>query len=209
MHEQPNRSNGSAFWDERYREGEYAYGDQPNTFLEEHAARFEKGAAVLSLAEGQGRNGVFLARQGCAVTGVDFSVPGRESALQLARKHGVRIDYRLADLSTYDMGDSTWDGIVSIFCHLSSKERPDLFASVQWALKPGGVFLLESYNKNQLAHGTGGPRDEDYLLSVDELLGSFDGWDIRLAREAEREIYEGQYHQGLSAVTQFIARKPR
>jgi len=204
-----SESTETEFWNARYREEDYAYGEQPNTFLEAHAGLFEKGQSILSLAEGEGRNGVFLARQGCRVTGVDFSTAGRDKAMQLARKHGVALCYALADLTTYDMGENAWHGIVSIFCHLSTEERGGLFAAVKKALEPGGSFLLESYNKHQLSHGTGGPRDAGHLLALSEVSASFADWDIQLAREIERDVREGPYHHGLSAVTQFIAHKPR
>ena len=199
---------GPEFWDTRYREKEYVYGVSPNDFLRGHAALFKPGDQVLSLAEGEGRNAVFLAQQGCQVRGVDFSTEGRNKALRLAHKQGVKIDYDVADLTQYEMGEARWDGIVSIFCHLVDRVRPALYRSIKRGLKPGGFFLLESYNKKQLEHDTGGPGDPAHLPSVEELKSAFDDFEIILARDLEREIQEGPYHHGLGSVTQFIARRP-
>jgi len=199
---------GAGFWNDRYGEADYVYGIRPNDFLRENAALLDPGGAVLSLAEGEGRNAVFLARQGYKVQGVDFSQAGRNKALQLAGRFRVEIAYDVADLATYPMGEAKWDGIVSIFCHLSEEHRPGLFQSVKRALKPGGVLLLEAYNKKQLAYGTGGPKDAAQLLSLAELTLAFEGFEIVRAEDAEREIQEGPFHNGRGSVTQFIARKP-
>lgn len=199
----------SAFWDDRYRQNEFAYGSSPNDFLREHSVHFsKKGTAVLTLGEGEGRNAVFLAQMGCIVRGVDFSPAGREKALQLAKRRRVEIDYMVADLTEYEMGTNAWDGVVSIFCHLSDKDRPALFSSISRALKPGGIFLLESYNRQQLDFGTGGPRDGSFLLSLDELENAFPSFEILVGQEIERAVVEGTHHQGRSSVTQFIARNP-
>jgi SAM-dependent methyltransferase len=198
---------GTEFWDTRYREKEYVYGVSPNDFLREHAALFKAGDKVLSLAEGEGRNAVFLAQLGCQVCGVDFSAEGSKKALLLAQQHGVKIIYDVADLNQYDMGDAKWDGIVSIFCHLVNTARPALYKSIRRGLKPGGFYVHESYNKKQLEFDTGGPKDAAHLPSLDELKSAFKDFEIILARDLEREIQEGPYHHGLGSVTQFIARR--
>ena len=197
-----------AYWNERYQCGDYVYGCAPNDFLRAHATLFVKGAKVLSLAEGEGRNAVFLATQGCKVQGVDFSAQGQEKAQQLAKNHGVKIGYDLADLTVYDMGDAAWDGIISVFCHLPERKRANLYESVIRALKPGGIFLLESYNKRQPDFCTGGPNDASYLLSCDELKAPFSGFEVLMLQDVERNVQEGHFHNGQSSVTQFIARKP-
>ena len=198
----------SDFWDERYQDADYIYGLHPNDFLREHAGIFKPGDRILTLAEGEGRNAVFLAQQGCAVRGVDFSAQGREKALKLAADQDVHIDYDIADLTTYDMGAAQWDGIVSIFCHLADTQRPALFEATRKALKPGGMFILESYNKKQLAYGTGGPGKETHLVSLDELKNVFHDFEITLAQDIERDVREGQGHTGKASVTQLIVRKP-
>lgn len=201
------RNLESAFWDERFKEEVYAYGLEPNDFLREQVDLFQKGDQVLCLAEGEGRNGVFLAQHHCRVRGVDFSAKGRKKALRLAQKQGVNMDYDLADLTTYEMGRSRWNGIVSLFCHLPENQRPALYQSIKDALKPGGLFLVEAYNKRQLAYSTGGPANASHLFSLEELVRTFSEFETIVARDLERDIQEGPSHNGLSAVTQFIVRK--
>ncbi|MCC7339941.1 MAG: class I SAM-dependent methyltransferase [Bryobacterales bacterium] len=201
-------STNADFWNERYKGEDYAYGSEPNDFLREHASIFGESARVLSLGEGEGRNAVFLAQRGLRARGLDFSEEGQRKALRLAKARGVTIEYELADLGHYEMKEGIWDGVVSVFCHPPEKERPELFRSVISGLKPGGVFLLESYNKAQLALGTGGPKDAACLLSREELEDAFRGFEILLSRDLVRTIKEGSHHDGTSSVTQFIARKP-
>jgi SAM-dependent methyltransferase len=196
------------FWDGRYKSESYLYGAEPNDFLQDHAHLFRSGDRVLSLAEGEGRNAVFLAAQGCGVRGVDFSPAGRTKALALAGARNVAIEYILADLTCYDMGQAEWDAVISIFCHMASKDRLPLYAAIRTALKPGGLFVLEGYNAGQLSYSTGGPKDVDYLTSLDMLTESFAGFEVILARDTVHEIREGLGHTGDGSVTQFIARKP-
>jgi SAM-dependent methyltransferase len=201
-------SSTADFWNDRYKHEVYAYGSEPNDFLREHAGLFPERSRIVSLAEGEGRNAVFLARQGHLVRGLDFSEEGQRKALRLAEAHGVEIEYELADLCHYDLGEAAWDGVVSVFCHLSENDRPGLFRAVTRALRPGGIFLLESYNKEQLALGTGGPKDAAYLLSKAEVEQAFQSFEILLCHDLLRTIEEGDHHSGTGSVTQFIARKP-
>lgn len=127
-------------WDERYDQQEFVYGTEPNEFFKEHFTRLPKGR-ILFLAEGEGRNSVFLAKQpGYEVTAMDSSAVGMEKASQLAEKEGVQLTTKVADLNDFDMGTEQWDGIVSIFCHLPTALREKVHSNVTLALKKGGVF---------------------------------------------------------------------
>ena len=203
-----NAFTGSEFWNERYENESYMYGVNANDFLQAQAHLIYQGGRVLSLAEGEGRNAVYLAQQGYRVRGVDFSSKGREKALNLAQTQKVSIEYDLADLTRYELGVASWDAVVSIFCHLHDTDRLAVYELVKRALKPGGVFILEAYNRKQLQYGTGGPSDASYLASLDQLKAFFEEFGIVLEQDIVREIYEGEHHYGLSAVTQFVARKP-
>jgi len=196
------------FWNERFQDKDYIYGEEANDFLSDNAKLFKSGDAVLSLGEGEGRNIVFLAELGCQTKGVDFSKTGRDKALKLASKRNVKIDYDIADISTYPMGKNEWNSIISIFYPISENIRIPLFQYIKNALKPGGIFLLESYNKKQLDFDTGGPKDITHLISLNELTDNFKGFEIILAQDIVRNIQEGAHHNGLSSVSQFIARKP-
>lgn len=196
------------FWDERFGQAEYVYGREPNAFLAEHHLVFPKGARILSLGEGEGRNAVFLGRQGYDVTALDASEEGMRKLSRLAAEGGVLVSQRLEDVMRADLGRSRWNGIVSIFCHLPSADRQVLYGRVREALKPGGVFLSELFTPRQLAYPSGGPKDADMLVELDELRRAFEGFEIVLADEEIVTLDEGPFHQGLASVVRFIARRP-
>jgi SAM-dependent methyltransferase len=195
-------------WDERYSTEEYAYGTTPNEFLVEKVDCIPKGK-VLSLAEGEGRNAVFLAQQGYSVTAVDGSLVGLHKAKKLAEENDVVVELIHADLADYDLGENRWDGIVSIFCPLPSSLRKELYKKVIRGLKPNGVFLLEAYTPDQLTHGTGGGSSVDSMQSAATL--SLELGDLKFTHllELERDVVEGIYHTGIGSVVQAIATKER
>lgn len=195
-------------WNQRYSEPGFAYGTQPNDFLAANAERYlPRNGEVLCLAEGEGRNAVFLASRGFQVTGVDSSAVGLEKARTLAGKNGVNIQTVVADLRDFDLGVARWDGIVSIWCHTPAELRERLHRSVVSALKPGGVLLLEAYTPRQLELKTGGPPTTDLTMTLAAVRTELTGLDLVLAEEKTREVHEGSYHDGVSAVLQVIARQ--
>ncbi len=195
-------------WDQRYASEEYQYGTVANDFLRQQAARLAPASRVLCLAEGEGRNGVFLARQGHRVTGVDASRVGLAKAQALARCQGVDLVTVVADLAAYEPGVAVWDAVVSVFAHLPPPVRRVLRPRVAAAVVPGGLLLLEHYHPRQLEYRTGGPPEVAMLTTLAELAEDFASWEVLHAFEGEREIHEGILHDGLSFVTQFVARKP-
>lgn len=195
-------------WDQRYNEEGFAYGTEANDFLKSEYFRIARGGRVLCLAEGEGRNAVFLAKQGYSVTAVDLSSVGLQKAERLATEHGVKISTIVADLADYDLGSEAWDGIVSIAAHVPPSLRKKLHAQVISALKIDGVFILEAYSERHLEmDGVGGPPHKELLMSTDELKVELDGLDLIIATEVERDISEGKYHQGESAIVQVVASK--
>ena len=193
-------------WDERYAEPGWAFGEAPNDFLREHAAALPVGR-TLCLAEGEGRNAVFLAGLGHAVTGVDRSHVGLAKARGLAERHGVHLDLVQADLGTWSLGVGTWDAIVSIFAHVPGEVRPGLHRRVVEALRPGGMLLLEAYTPAQFGRGTGGPSEAARYMSLAGLRTELAGLTFESARELERPVIEGRYHTGMAHVVQLIARR--
>jgi SAM-dependent methyltransferase len=193
-------------WDERYDTDDYVYGTEPNAFLAEHFGAIPRGR-VLSLAEGEGRNAVFLAKQGYAVTAVDGSEVGLNKARRLAEQNGVKLELIQADLADFDLGANQWEGIVSIFCPLPSAIRRPLYKKLEAALKPGGVFLLEAYTPDQIKHGTGGGSNPDTMQTAATLLAELPSLKFEHLLELEREIIEGTLHTGLGAVVQAIGTK--
>ena len=197
-------------WDQRYNEEGFAYGIDPNDFLKSEYSRIPKGGRVLCLAEGEGRNAVFLAKQGYTVTAVDQSSVGLEKAKALAIENGVQISTVVADLADYDFGNEVWDGIVSIAAHVPPKLRKKLHGQVVNSLKKGGVFVLEAFTARHIElDGIGGPPPsrKKMFMSLEELESELDGLDFVVGSEIERNISEGKYHLGESAVVQVVACK--
>lgn len=196
-----------SFWDERYRGEGYAYGREPNDFVRAEATRIPPGP-VLCLAEGEGRNAVFLATRGHAVTAVDFSPEGLRKAEQLAREAGVGIATTLADLAAYEPIEGGYTGVIAVWAHLPPEVRRRVHGWIARALRPGGVFLLEAYTPDQLALGTGGPKDVAMLMTLAGLRDELVGLEIELGREVRRDVREGPFHDGPSATVQVAARRP-
>lgn len=196
------------FWDERYRAEAYAYGREPNEFLRAEAHRIEPGR-VLCLAEGEGRNAVFLAGLGHLVTAVDFSTEGLRKAERLAREQNVAITTVHADLGTYEPEIDAFTGVVAIFAHLPPPVRRHVHGWIPRALRSGGVFILEAYTPAQLAHNTGGPRDVALLMTLAGLKDELAPLTMDVGREVEREIHEGAFHGGPSATVQLVASRRR
>lgn len=196
------------FWNQRYGKDEFAYGTAPNDFLVEFAHHISPAGRVLCLADGEGRNGVWLAQQGHAVTSVDIAAEGMAKATRLAKDKGVMLDTRVADLADFEFGTQAWDGIVSIFMHLPPKLRREVFARGVAALRPGGVVLFEAYAKGQLGRGTGGPPEIDLLVDLDEIRQEFPGCRILHAFCGLREVREGRHHSGTGEVVQLVVQKP-
>ena len=193
-------------WDERFSEPGYAYGTEPNGFLVSVTKHIPQGK-VLCLAEGEGRNAVFLASLGYEVTAVDTSTVGLAKAESLANERGVSIETVNADLAEYAIGDSTWQGIVSIFCHQAPIVRAALHERCLRGLAPGGVFVLEGFTPRQLDLGTGGPKNRELLMELATIRQELPGLHLEIGREIEREILEGKYHKGNAAVVQILATK--
>ncbi len=192
------------FWDERYRGDNYAYGVEPNDFLRAEVGRIPKGR-VLCLAEGEGRNAVFLASVGYQVTAVDFSTAGLRKAERLAMSRGVQLTLIEADLATFELGTDCWSGIVSIFAHTPGLVRQRVHAAVPRALHAGGAFVLEAYRPGQIALGTGGPKDAAMMPTLAALRTELAGLDLVIALDVDREIHEGPFHAGPSATVQVVA----
>lgn len=196
-------SDPKTFWNARYAQPGYAYGVAPNDFLREVAHRISAGP-VLCLAEGEGRNAVYLATRGLDVTAVDLSATGLAKAAELARMHGVTIKSVVADLADYAIETGAWAAIVSIWAHLPEALRARVHRSAVAGLRAGGVFVLEAYTPAQLALGTGGPKDVSLLVDPDDLRAELAGLDLERFEVVTREVHEGPYHDGTSAVVRVL-----
>ncbi len=192
-------------WNERYRIEEYVYGTEPNDFLREHAVKLT--GPVLSVAEGEGRNAVFLAGMGLEVVGVDGAEVGLAKGERLAQMRGVKVRWVHSNLAHYDPGHHAFNAVVSIFAHTEPDIRKVLHDKLARCLKPGGLLLLEAYTPAQACRETGGPRDPALCMSVALLREELPGFDFQIAREVEREVIEGKLHTGMASVVQILAVK--
>jgi SAM-dependent methyltransferase len=196
-------------WNERFAKEGYWFGTAPNTFLASQAQRLSAGASALCIADGEGRNGVWLARQGLAVTAFDFSPVAAEKARALARDKGVPIDYRVCDIDSWDWDAQQYDVVAAIFIQFATPaQRAHLFAGICRALKPGGLLLLEGYTPEQLRYGTGGPRQVEQLYTRKLLEQSFAALEILELREYIGDVREGSGHTGQCALIDLVARRP-
>lgn len=196
------------FWNERYATDRYVYGTSPNEFLADCAPRIPAGP-VLSLGDGEGRNGVFLASRGHAVTAVDQSDVGLRKAARLAADRGVSLTTAVADVGTFAIAPGAWAAVVSIFLHLPPALRRTVHQRAAAGLQPGGVIVLEAYTPAQLQFRTGGPVDHPELfMTLADLRTDFASLELLVGQEVERDIREGGGHTGRGAVVQILARKP-
>lgn len=197
-------------WDQRYDTEEYVYGTEPSRFLKLNLEYLNAGDRVLAVADGEGRNSVFMAEQGLNVTAMDSSSVGLEKARRLAKKRDVNVDFQLADLKVYDWGATEYDVVAAIFIQFADPAfRTEIFDGMERALKPGGVLMLHGYTPKQIEFGTGGPPVSELLYTRNMLAAQFAGWQIIRLEEYEAELQEGPGHSGKSALVDLIARRPQ
>jgi len=194
-------------WNARYAGADFVYGTAPNDFVAAVAAAIPPGP-VLCLAEGEGRNAVWLAARGHAVTAVDHAEIALAKAEGLAAARGVKLTTVATDLGAYCIELGAWAGIVSVWAHLPSVLRRTVHGQVVRGLQPGGVYILEAYTPTQLTRFTGGPRDEDSLMTAELLRAELAGLEFEILREVDRMVHEGNAHNGPSFTVQVLARKP-
>ena len=192
-------------WNDRYSDPDYAYGTEPNSFLAEHVELLS--GPVLSIAEGEGRNAVFLASRGLSVHAVDGSEIGLAKATKLAEWRGVNIETQVASLEHFEPRESAYNAIVSIYAHLPSLTRQKLYPWLVRSLKPGGICILEAYSESQRGRGTGGPSDLDLLMTCSKVKSEFPGLETVMLHKIDRDVREGKFHTGMASVVQFIGRK--
>jgi cyclopropane fatty-acyl-phospholipid synthase-like methyltransferase len=206
MPEQPTSENER--WETRFRAPGYAFGKEPNAFLKSQAHRLPRRGAALSVADGEGRNGVWLAEQGLDVTTIDFSPTGVEKARALAAERGVKLRVELADVTTWQWPHDAYDVIAGIFIQfVTPTERERLFAGMKRALKPGGMLILQGYRPEQLKYRTGGPQNVEQLYTRALLQSAFGDMAEIEIDEHDSTISEGTSHVGMSALIDLVAKK--
>jgi len=165
------------FWDKKYETEAYIFGKEPAGFLRDHIDLLPRGKA-LDIAMGEGRNAVFLAKNGFDVDGCDISEIAVKKALDLAKENNVKIHTFVADLETYKLPQNTYD-VIACFYYL----QRDLVPQMKEALKPGGMIIYETYTIENRERGFEGPKNKDYLLKPNELLDLFKDFKIIYYRE--------------------------
>ena len=195
-------------WEDRYRVPDYVFGTEPNYFLVSCKALLPRSGKALAVADGEGRNGIWLAEQGLEVLSLDFSPSAQQKARALAKQRGVTLTIAQADVHTWDYPEAAFDVVVEIFTQFSTPaERAKKWAGMRKALKRGGLLIIQGYTPKQLQYGTGGPKQVENLYTRAMLEEAFrDFRDMKIVEE-EIEIYEGTSHGGMSAVINLTARK--
>lgn len=194
-------------WESRFRAPDYIFGKEPNAFLKAQAHRLPAAGTALSVADGEGRNGVWLAEQGLDVLSIDYSPAALAKARALAQQRGVRLRTELTDVFAWRWPKNAFDVIAAIFIFAAPAERPAFFANLKGALKPGGLLLIQGYRPEQPNYRTGGPSDAARLYTralLEQGFGDMADLDIR---EHDSAISEGSAHVGMSALIDLVARK--
>ena len=201
-------TDARATWDARFERDDYIFGTAPNVFLASQAHRLQPGQRALSVADGEGRNSVWLARQGLIVSAFDISPVGVRKAQALAAHAGVTVDFAVAGVDDYAWPQAACDAVVAIFIQFATPaERTRLFARMLDALVPGGLLLLQGYTPRQSLYRTGGPGRDDHLYTPELLRAAFAGHEIVELREHDDVLAEGIQHAGMSALIDCVVRK--
>lgn len=198
------------FWNQRFSNAgdEYLFGREPNGFLVSQQNLLKPGMKALAVADGEGRNGVFMASCGVDVLSIDFSPVALQKAHRLAKDKGLNITTREVDLHSWDWPVETFDLVCAIFIQFSSAaDRPRVLAGIQGALKPGGLLLLQGYRPEQLNYGTGGPPAAENMYTEALLRDAFGGMDITHLSSHDSDVSEGAGHSGMSALIDMVAWK--
>jgi SAM-dependent methyltransferase len=195
-------------WNKRFAADGYLFGTEPNAWLREHAGVWSPGQRVLCVADGEGRNSVWLARRGLQVEAFDIAEVGVAKARRLAAERGVSVDFQVADCDGFAWPEAHYDGVAAIFVQFADPAlRERLFAHMQRCLKPGGSLLLQGYTPKQLEYRTGGPPLLSHLYTADLLREAFAAMDIVELRDYEDDVAEGSGHHGRSALIGLVARR--
>lgn len=196
-------------WDMRYANKGYLFGTEPSHFLTERTEYFHKGQVVLMVADGEGRNGVYLAQRGLRIHSVDGSTVALRKARKLAEEAGVHPIFEQADVTDWTWYEDSYDHVVGIMIQFADPEtRSHLFQNMKNAVKPGGLLFLHGYRPEQVELGTGGPPDPDYMYTEDLLRDAFSDFEIIELTKENRDVQDGVAHRGESALINMVARKP-
>lgn len=195
-------------WDERYARPGFLFGETPNAFLESQRPLLKPGMSALAVADGEGRNGVWLAEQGLRVHAVDASKVALQKSREFAASRGISMEWEEADLIGWNWPESAYDLVAAIFIQFAASEgRAKQFAGIRQSLKPGGLLIMQGYTPRQLGYGTGGPPHAENMYTEKLLREAFGDWEVLHLCEHDDIIDEGPGHSGISALIDLVARK--
>jgi ubiquinone/menaquinone biosynthesis C-methylase UbiE len=200
------------FWEERFKDEEFAYGVKPNQFFEDTVAKYNLKGNILLPAEGEGRNAVFAAKKGLNVTCFDISNQGKLKALKLAELNNVNINYLVGEFSQISFRENSFDVIVLIYAHFLPNLKSEYHQRITKYLKKGGLLILEGFSKEQLKINAEykidlGPKKSEMLFSLDEIEKDFSALEVVVLKQEEIELNEGLFHKGKASVVRFIGKK--
>jgi SAM-dependent methyltransferase len=205
---EPPFADPAGTWNKRFAGDDYLFGTDPNEWLRQHAAVWQPGDRVLCVADGEGRNSVWLAGRGLAVDAFDIAELGVAKARRLAAAQGVSVTFAVADCDAFPWLHAAYDGVAAIFVQFADPAMRDrLFRNIIRSLKPGGTLVLQGYTPKQLEYGTGGPPHASHLYTEAMLRTAFAELQIIELREYEAEMAEGSRHAGRSALIGLVARR--
>lgn len=205
---QPAFPDPAGTWNRRFAADGFLFGTEPNAWLRDHAGVRQPGQRVLSVADGEGRNSVWLAKRGLRVDAFDIAEVGVEKARRMAAEQGVSVNFSVADCDGFAWPEAAYDGVAAIFVQFADPAmRTRLFAHIRRSLKPGGTLVLQGYTPRQLEYRTGGPPFESHLYTPALLREAFAAMDIVELREYEADLAEGSGHHGRSALIGLVARQ--
>lgn len=195
-------------WNRRYAGDDFLFGTEPNAWLREHAVSLPSNGRILSVADGEGRNSVWLAQQGFQVDAFDVAHRAVEKAQSFAKRQGVSVNFTIADVDGFAWPEAAYDGVAAIFVQFADPDmRARVFERIVRSLKPGGVLVLQGYTPKQLDYRTGGPPFLSHLYTQELLASAFSDLAVIELREYEAEVHEGQGHSGQSALIGLVARR--
>ena len=202
-------SDATQFWNERFDKEEFIFGKEPNEYLVEKTKQYLKPQdKVLCIADGEGRNGVWLAKQGMQVVGFDASDVALAKARQFAKENQVEVEYAFSDTDSYDWPENTYDAVIGIFIQFADPAmRARIFKHAYKTLKPGGLFILQGYTPKQLEYKTGGPSLIEHLYTEELIRDLAKDFEILELVSYEKELSEGPRHTGMSAILGLVCRK--
>ena len=195
-------------WETRFSAPDFVFGTEPNEFLRAHKHLLPARGKALAVADGEGRNGVWLAQQGLDVLSIDFSPAAQVKARALAKARNVTMRIERIDVIEWEWPENEFDVVAVIFIQFANPEqRARIFAGIRRALKPGGLLLLQGYRPEQLNYKTGGPSALENLYTEAMLAEAFADFSDLNIRSHDSMTNEGKGHVGMAALIDLVGYK--